>query len=158
MAYVMANPGASIGTFGNFITPRLATGGALTGPGDIDALAAIGITHVIDCRAEFDDGALLAQQFHYIYDPTADDGQTKPPTWFQPGIAFALQALCQPGNRVYAHCAAGVNRGPSMCYAVMRALGWAAADAMATIKSARTVAQVRYAGDADNAVASLGYG
>jgi len=153
----MPNPSAAVGSFGNFVTPRLATGGALSGPPDVDVLAAAGITHVIDCREEFDDGTLLAPRFHYLYDPTVDDGQTKPPAWFQPGIAFALQALGQPGNRVYAHCAAGVNRGPSMCYAIMRAVGWPAADALATIKSARPQAQVRYSGDADTAVVSLGY-
>jgi hypothetical protein len=153
----MPDPGAPIGSFGNFVTARLATGGALTGPSDLDALAALGITHVIDCRTEFDDGTLLAQRFHYVYAPTADDGQPKAPAWFQPGIAFALQALSQPQNRVYAHCAAGVNRGPSMCYAIMRALGWPGVIALSTIKTARPVAQVRYSGDADAALAALGY-
>ena len=153
----MPDPGTPVGGFGNFVTSRLATGGALGGPADLDALAALGITHVIDCRAEFDDGALLAQRFHYIYAPTADDGQPKPPSWFQPGIVFAMQALAQANTHVYAHCAMGVNRGPSMCYAIMRALGWPAAVAMSTIKTARPVAQVRYSGDADAAIASLGY-
>ena len=150
--------GTPIGSFGNFVTIRLATGGALTGPPDVDALVTAGITHVIDCRAEFDDGALLAQRFHYLYDPTADDGQPKPPGWFQPAIAFALQALAQPGTKVYSHCAQGVNRGPSMCYAIMRAFGWPAADALSSIKTARPVAQVRYSADADSAVVALGYG
>ena len=153
----MPDHGAPIGTFGNFVTPRLSTGGALGGPADVDLLSAAGITHVIDCRTEFDDGSLLAQRFHYLYDPTADDGQTKPPAWFQPGIAFALQALSQPGSRVYAHCAAGVNRGPSMCYAIMRALGWSGMDASNTIKSARPQALIHYSGDADAAIMSLGY-
>jgi len=153
----MPDSGMAIGGFGNFVTGRLATGAALNGPPDIDALATLGITHVIDCRAEFDDGALLAQRFHYIYAPTADDGQPKPPAWFELGIVFALQALSQPHNRVYAHCAAGVNRGPSMCYAIMRALGWPGPDALSTIKAARPVAQARYSGDADAAVVSLGY-
>ncbi len=44
-----------------------------------------------------------------------------------------------------------------MCYAIMRAFGWLDADALSTIKTARPVAQVRYGGDADAAVASLGY-
>ena len=153
----MPAPGSAIGSFGNFVTPRLATGAALTGPPDLDALSGTGITHVIDCRTEFDDGSLLARRFHYLYDPTADDGQPKPPGWFQPGIVFALQALSQPATRVYAHCAAGVNRGPSMCYAIMRAFGWSAADAAGTIRSARPVAQIRYSPDADAALASLGY-
>lgn len=154
----MPAAGDPIGTFGNFVTARLATGGALTGPNDVAALTAAGITHVIDCRDDFNDGPLLAQNFQYLFDPTADDGQLKPPEWFQSGIAFALQALSQPDNRVYAHCKAGVNRGPSMCYAILRAFGWSAADAMTTIKTARPVAQVAYSANADSAVQSLKYG
>lgn len=154
----MPAPGDAIGTFGNFVTPRLATGGALSGTADVAALLAAGVTHVIDCRVEFDDGSLLAQKFHYLYDPTPDDGNPKPASWFQPGIAFGLQALSQPGTRVYAHCTAGVNRAPSMCYAIMRAFGWSAADAMSTIKAGRPVAQVRYSSDADAAIPTLGYG
>lgn len=153
----MSDALGAIGSFGNFVTSRLATGGALTGPADVDALFTGGITHVIDCRVEFDDGALLAQRFHYLYDPTADDGNPKPPAWFQPGIAFGLQALSTPASRVYVHCTAGVNRGPSMCYAIMRAFGWSPVDALATIKAARPVAQVRYSNDADAAVKALGY-
>lgn len=154
----MPNGPIALGTFGNFITARLATGGALTAAGDVDILAAAGITHVIDCRAEFDDGPLLAQRFHYLYDPTLDDGQPKPASWFQPGIAFALQALSLATNRVYAHCAAGINRGPSMCYAIMRAFGWPATDALNTIKAGRPKALVAYSVSADQAIVSLGYG
>jgi dual specificity phosphatase 3 len=151
-------PPAAVGNFGNFVTARLATGGALNGPADVAALQSAGITHVIDCRVEFDDGSLLAQRFQYLYDPTPDDGNPKPASWFQPGIAFGLQALSQPVNRVYVHCTAGVNRGPSMCYAIMRALGWSGPDAISTIKAARPVAQIRYSADADAAIPALGYG
>jgi hypothetical protein len=153
----MTSPGFALGTFGNFVTARLATGGALTRPADVDRLVATGVSHVIDCRAEFDDGPILAQRLHYLYDPTDDDGQPKPVSWFQPGIAFALQALALPQTRVYVHCAAGVNRGPSMCYAIMRAFGWSAADAVSTIKAGRPQAGIRYSQDADRAIAQLGY-
>jgi dual specificity phosphatase 3 len=154
----MAGLQPALGSFGDFVTARIATGGALSGPPDVAILKAAGITHVIDCRVEFDDGPLLAQSFHYLYDPTADDGLTKPPTWFQPGIAFALTALSQPVNRVYAHCAAGVNRGPSMCYAIMRAFGWPGIDAISTIKAGRPQAGIAYSSDADKAIVALGYG
>ena len=150
-------PGTAIGSFGNFVTARLATGGALTAAADVDVLVQSGVTHVIDCRVEFDDGQLLAQRLRYLYDPTEDDGQAKPPTWFGPGISFALQALSLPGYRVYVHCAAGVNRGPSMCYAIMRALGWEASEALKTVKAGRPVAMVRYSRDADAALLALGY-
>src|SRR5258708_2205714 len=113
----MPAPGSAIGSFGNFVTSRLATGAALTGPPDLDALSAAGITHVIDCRTEFDDGSLLAQRFHYLYDPTEDDGQPKPPGWFQPGIAFALQAISLPSTRGYAPSPAEVTRRSPRCEA-----------------------------------------
>jgi dual specificity phosphatase 3 len=150
-------PGTAIGSFGNFVTARLATGGALTAAADVDVLVRSGITHVIDCRVEFDDGQLLAQRLRYLYDPTEDDGEPKPPTWFAPGISFALQALSLPGYRIYVHCRAGVNRGPSMCYAIMRALGWEANDALNTVKAGRPIAMVRYSSDADAAILALGY-
>ena len=38
----------------------------LGGPHDAAALAAAGITHVIDCRDDFDDGPLLAARYHYF--------------------------------------------------------------------------------------------
>ena len=141
----------------SMITARLATGAAITSPDDVAALAAAGITDVIDCRGEFDDAPLLGPAFTYLWDGTADDGQHKPPEWFGRGITFALAALSQPHRKVYAHCAAGVNRGPSMAYAIMRALGWPAADAESTIRAARPQVGLAYKNDADAAVVALGY-
>jgi hypothetical protein len=65
----------------------------------------------------------MSSKLVYLHDPTLDNGLPKPVLWFEPAIAFALTALCAPGNVVYVPCDAGVNRGPSMCYAIMRALG-----------------------------------
>jgi protein-tyrosine phosphatase len=145
----------------NFVTPRLATGAAISTVQDVAALVAAGITHVIDCRDDFDDGVLLAanRKLAYIYNPTPDDGKTKPPDWFNRSLTFALPALALPKNKVYAHCHAGVNRGPSTAYCIMRALGFSSNDAKHLIHSARpmTIAGIRYAGDADHAVVVLGY-
>ena len=104
----------------SFVTERLATGAAITGPADVTALHAAGITHIIDCRAEFSDAPLLATSgMAYLWNGTEDDGQPKPPAWFAASLVFALPALATAGAKVYAHCAAGVNRGPSTaCYAV----------------------------------------
>src|SRR2546423_1161471 len=78
----------------NFVDNRLATGAALSGPDDVKAMVDAGITHVIDCRGEFDDAPLFAQfpQIHYLYNGTNDDGQPKSVEWFQKSIEFALQA------------------------------------------------------------------
>jgi hypothetical protein len=67
----------------NFITERLATGAAISGPADVAALVAAGVTDVIDCRAEFDDTAEFASnpQVAGLRDGTQDDGQARPPQW-----------------------------------------------------------------------------
>jgi len=150
-----------IGTFGNWLTQRLATGGAL-GSGELGltnaaVLVTVGITCVIDCQQELDDSPVLAKLGHYVWCPALDDGAPKPATWFQPGIQLALQVLSQGNGTVYTHCAAGVNRGPSMAYAVLRALGIPPDVAMQLVKTGRPQAQVRYAPDAELAVVQLGY-
>lgn len=141
------------------ITPRLATGAAISTLDDVDALFAAGIRAVIDCRAEYDDGNLLLARpglFTYIWNGTDDDGQTKPPAWFEKSWDFALDQFKKPGI-VYCHCAAGINRGPSTAYAIMLACGWYPAAAKIEIESKRpaTVAGLRYAADAEAAVKSL---
>ena len=142
----------------SMVTARLATGAAVSGPADVAALQAAGITAVIDLRAEFDDGSLLAGAgMAYLWNGTADDGQPKPVSWFAASLAFALPLLAQPHQKAYLHCAAGINRGPSTAFACMRALGWSAADAEATIRAARPQVGLAYKGDADVAVAALGY-
>ena len=142
-----------------FITARLATGAAIDGPEDVDELVAVGITHVIDCRFEFEDTPLLASHpsMSYLYNGVPDDGEPKGADWFAKSIEFALPALGLPRTKVYAHCAAGVYRGPSTAYAILRALGLSADDAEALIRRGRPVAELIYKQDADIAVASLGY-
>ena len=142
-----------------YVTARLATGAAITGPADAAALAAAGLTAVIDCRDDLDDAPYLAGAgLTYLWNPTADDGQPKPASWFAASLAFALPLLAQPGQRVYAHCAAGINRGPSTAYAIMLALGWDPAAAEALIRAARPQVGLAYAADARAAIPLLGYG
>jgi len=142
----------------NFVTDRLATGAAVSSAADVAQLVAAGVTHVIDCRAEFDDGPLFAQGgVAYLWNGVADDGQPKPADWFGRSLAFAMPVLGQPKFKVYAHCAAGVNRGPSTCYAVLRALGFSAELAEQVIRAARPQVGLAYKKDADLAVPLLGY-
>ncbi len=141
----------------NFITSRLATGGGPATPEDVAELVAVGITHMIDCREKADPVSL---DILCLYNPTPDDGQPKPVEWFQRSIEFALSALNNPKNRVYAHCHSGINRGPSTAYAILRA--WAGIyheDARMLIVKRRPIdlIGIRYAGDADKALVVLGY-
>ena len=140
------------------VTSRLFTGAAISGAADVTALINAGVTAVIDLRAEQDDTPFLAGSgMAYLWNPAADDGQSKPADWFGRSLSFALPLLAQPRQKVNCHCAAGVNRGPSTAYMIMRALGWTAAEAEAVIRAARPQVGLAYKGDADAAVTALGY-
>jgi len=144
----------------NMITARLATGAAVNNADDVQQLLAAGITHIVDCRGEFDDTLLLATHpdLSYLWNGTNDDGAPKDPSWFAKSLSFALPALAMPHTKLYAHCAAGVNRGPSTLYCVMRALSFAGPVAEGLIRAARPQVGLRYKSDADSAILALGYG
>jgi 8-oxo-dGTP diphosphatase len=93
-------------------------------------LQTAGITHIIDCTDQ------------------PDAGQVMPDDWFADGVDFALHAMRNPDAQVLAHCQLGINRGPSMAYAILLATGMKPDQALATIKAARPIAHVAYADQA----------
>ena len=106
----------------SLVTSRLATGAAIQSAQDARQLAAAGVTHILDLTDAEDDSQFLpGLGLAYLYNPTADDGSQKPPSWWQASLAFAVQAYSTLGTCVYAHCSAGINRGPSTAYALLRA-------------------------------------
>jgi hypothetical protein len=141
------------------VTHRLATGGGIADDLDVGTLLAAGVNFVIDCRSEFDDAELLAQhpQIAYLFCGTEDDGKIKPPEWFAKGIDFGLAQLTHPRRRGYIHSALGVNRGPSMLYAVLIAFGINFSEALEMVLSGRPEARLDYAHDAEHAVQALFY-
>jgi hypothetical protein len=143
----------------SFVTLRVATGAAINDASDVNALVSAGITHVIDCRWEFDDVHIFADHPYivYLYNGVLDDGFSKPDSWFAKSLSFALPALAMPHVKIYAHCAAGVNRGPSTAYAILRAQGFDAITAERQIRIARPQVRLAYKSDADRAVLNLGY-
>lgn len=140
-------------------TDRIFTGGRIITTDHLRQLKDVGITHIINCRDDFDDSVLFTPEytFEYLWNPTDDDGQPKPTEWFAKAIEFGIQALQQPNCKLYSHCYAGINRGPSIAYAVLRALGIEAIHARNMIKNKRPFADIFYAKDADKAVKELGY-
>ena len=140
----------------DFATDRVATGADLpfddTAAADrLVAWTAAGITHVIDNRVEANDEAFvahLAPEVAYLHNPADDAGQRMPDAWFDRGVAFALDALAQPGAKVLSHCHMGINRGPSLAYAILLALGTDPVDALDALRSARPIANCWYAEDA----------
>ena len=157
----------------SFITYRLATGGAIATEAELRELVRLGITHIIDLRTA--NALALMRAFthsrrrlspteapdlvhvHYLHNGAPDDGQPKPVRWFKQSIGFALDALSRPRTRVFAHCAAGVNRGPSTVFAILLALGIERQTAEGMIRANRPQAQIGYLQDAWNAVGQLGY-
>jgi hypothetical protein len=140
----------------DFVTDRIATGGDLPQVWE-DAGAAVrvwqdlGITHVIDNRQEWTDEdvvARLAPEIGYLYNGVDDAGNGQPEHWFDDGVAWAREALRDPDAKVLIHCHMGINRGPSLAYAVLLDQGFDPVDAIAAIRTARPIAGVLYAEDA----------
>lgn len=140
----------------DFVLSRLAAGGDLpvdeaAALADLAALVEAGVTHIIDCRQEWSDERFVAAHapgVTYLHHGVDDAGQRMPDWWFDAGTAFALEALARPGTKVLAHCHMGINRGPSMAYAILLRLGWEPVAAMDAIRSARPIAYIAYAEDA----------
>lgn len=135
----------------SLVTSRLATGAAIRSAQDAQQLAAAGITHILDLTDAGDDSQFLpGLGLAYLYNPTADDGSQKPPSWWQASLAFALSAYTTLGTCLLCHCSAGVNRGPSTSYAVLRACcGLDGAESERLIRTARPQVGLAYAGQFD---------
>jgi protein-tyrosine phosphatase len=123
-----------------WVTNRIAVGGGIWTDEKMIEVVRAGVTHIIDMQIEFDD-TRLAEPYgvRVLWNPTDDDFQPKPPQLFQRGVDFALEALDDAESKIFIHCAAGVHRAPMMTLAVLRALGFGAADALEMIESRRNV-------------------
>lgn len=139
----------------HFVTERLAVGGDL----DPDEALALDqrneltgrgrVTHVLDVRVKADDQVVWADTgVGYRWDGIDDAGQRVPGEWFDGVVSWALEVLEEPDHRLLVHCHMGINRGPSVGYAVLLGLGWDPVEAIDTIRRARPVANVWYAEDA----------
>jgi len=123
-----------------WVTERIALGGGIWNDGNMATLVRMGITHVIDMQLEFDDRPLGARHgVKVLWNPTDDDFEPKSADLLERGVEFALEALDDPGARVYVHCAAGVHRAPMMTLAVLGATGWNLDEAMVLIETKRPV-------------------
>lgn len=140
------------------ITDRLLTGGDLpvdVGPDgmllDLRDLQSEGVTHILDVRSEWNDQEFVARhapRIRYLHNGADDAGLRMPDAWFDRGVGFALQALQEPGTTVLAHCHMGINRGPSMAFAILLAQGLGPVAALDAIRAARPIVGLAYAADA----------
>ena len=151
----MADRAALAEANAQFVTDRLLVGGDLDlfdnarAERQRDELVAAGVTHVVDCRIEWDDArAWEGTGVHYARAPIDDAGQRVPAEWFEVMVSRILRWLEDPHAVVLTHCHMGVNRGPSLGFAVLLGLGLEPADALRALQAARPVAYAYYAEDA----------
>src|SRR5665647_1610748 len=137
------------------VTEQLFTGGdrgSTSMATYVAQLQSAGITHVIDCRPHGQPDQAYARAhapaLAYLFNPQHDNGQKMPDWWFADGVDFALRAMRDPAAKVLAHCQLGINRGPSMAFAILLATGMTPKQARSTIVSARPIARIAYADDA----------
>ena len=142
----------------SYITDRIWTGGDL--PSDLGEEAMLaglaeiqdaGITDILDNRIERSDEEFIrahAPDLGFMWNGADDVGQAMPDAWFDLGVGFALEALEDPDAQVLAHCHMGINRGPSMAYAILLATGMDPVAVLTAIRGARPVAAIAYGGDA----------
>lgn len=142
----------------HFVTPALAIGGDISAfDDDLAALqfteiCELGITHIVDVRLEWSDLDTFAEQapdIGYLHHGMDDAGQAVPAQWFEEAVSW-IEAAWEdnPDAVVLTHCHMGINRGPSLGFAVLIAQGWDPVDAIAAIRVARPQANVWYAADA----------
>ena len=140
------------------VTERVFTGARIDTETEIDQLISEGVTHVINCRGSFDDLQLIGQRsLGYLWNPTEDNGEHKDWTWFEKALKFAMPILSLPKPILYVHCEAGVNRGPSIAYLILRAQGLSKVQAEGMIRFARPSVGLAYKNDADLALQQLGW-
>jgi len=142
----------------SFITGRLWTGGDLHSElgqeamlADLAQIQDVGITDILDNRIEWSDEEFVrahAPDVGYLWNGADDAGQLMDDEWFDAGVDFALEALQDPEAQVLAHCHMGINRGPSMAFAILLASGMDPVAALIAIRRARPIAVIAYDADA----------
>jgi protein-tyrosine phosphatase len=73
-----------------------------------------------------------------------DAGQIVPDDWWDDVTEWAVNAITA-GGRILIHCHMGINRSPSVAFAVLVTLGWHPVQALTAIRSSRPIANAWYA-------------
>ena len=105
----------------------------------LDGWVAEGIDGIVDVRIEWDDQDRVKQRHphvNYIWNGVDDAGGQQAFDWFDFTVDQTLKHLQNPDSKVVVHCHMGINRGPSMAFAILLALGWKPIDALNAIRHA----------------------
>lgn len=139
-----------------FVTKQLLVGGDLDtrdtelAASQLGELVEAGVTHVVDARIEWNDEEWVSErapEIGYLHHGMDDAGQRVPGEWFDIGVSWALEAIKGDGV-VLTHCHMGINRGPSLGFAILLAQDWDLVEALDAIRVARPIAWIAYAEDA----------
>ncbi|MFG6445302.1 dual specificity protein phosphatase family protein [Microbacterium sp. P07] len=116
----------------------------------LEELKGLGIGSIIDTRFEGNDIGWVTEDnptIDYLHIGVQDAGYRMPDSWFDDGTEYATEEF-ERGRVVLAHCQAGINRGPTMAFAILLTQGWEVVDALSHITRARPIARIGYAEDA----------
>jgi dual specificity phosphatase 3 len=142
----------------SYVTRGIWTGGDLPSElgekamlADLVEIQKAGITHILDNRIEWSDEEFIrshAPKLGFLWNGADDRGQVMQDQWFDAGVNFASEAMVDPDAQVLVHCHMGINRGPSMAFAILLTLGMTPVRALTAIRRARPIAAIAYAEDA----------
>jgi len=124
----------------DFITERVAVGGAIFTRENFEGIIRAGITHIINTQLEFDDRTLRRgddREADILWLPLDDDLLPKPAEAFFPGVRYALEALEQPEAKVLIRCASGIHRAPMVALALLCVLGYRRDEALVLLHARR---------------------
>ena len=110
-----------------------------------------GVTDIVDVRGEWSDAAFVAEhapEVGYYYFGTHDDGSLQLDSWFDQGIKAMHEARRRKDATLMVHCHMGINRGPSMAFAMLLEEGYSCVEALTDIRDSRPIAAIAYAEDA----------
>ena len=128
----------------HFVTPQLLIGGDLsfdqsTAAGQLEELVDAGVTHIVDVRVEANDAPLVAElapEVDYLHHGIDDAGQRVAARLLRHHRRLRREAI-DAGGVVLTHCHMGINRGPSLGFAILLHQGWDPVDALTAIRAAR---------------------
>ena len=130
-----------------WIGGELARGNRTRATKQLNELTDAGINSIIDCRIEWDDMDWVTEakaQIDYLSIGVEDAGFLMPDEWWVEGTTYALDQISDH-RVVLSHCQAGINRGPSMGFAILIAQEWDPIEALNLIKDRRPIARIAYA-------------
>jgi protein-tyrosine phosphatase len=116
-----------------WITEQIATGGAAISPDNWNEFAEkMGITAVVNLRAEYQDVFAAPLPVAYLWLPV-EDHQDPTPEQMLTGVQF-IHAAVQAGQRVLIHCKMGIGRSPTLAAAYLIRTGIAVDEAIRRVE------------------------